>query len=58
MQGIKMKPKIKGGKGRPATGKGKSVYIPDHLLGIVDRLKAKDWEGAVKDILNLCPFND
>jgi len=53
-----MKPKIKGGRGRPATGKGKSVYIPDHLLGIVDRLKAKDWEGAVKDILNLCPFND
>lgn len=43
-------------KGRPATGQGKSVYIPDHLLGIVDRLKAEDWEGAVKEILDLCPF--
>lgn len=46
------------GRGRPATGQGKSVYIPDHLLGIVDRLKAEDWEGAVKGILDLCPFND
>lgn len=44
--------------GRPATGQGKTIYVPDRFLNIVEMLKSEDWEGAVKEILDLCPFND
>ena len=40
--------------GRPATGQGKTIYVPDRFLNIVEMLKSEDWEGAVKEILDLC----
>ena len=45
-------------RGRPATGQGKTIYVPDRFLNIVEMLKSEDWEGAVKEILDLYPFND